>query len=437
MKTQITKIFLFVVTFLGINNSMLSQNQSYAEIDKVLRMYVEGQYSKIIDYLEKEKNEPLTSTEYYYLGMSYAQLKNLKNALTGLGKAVELDSLNINYRLNFARYLHQYGRTKEAISNYNFIIDKDSSNIIALYELGLVNLPLRDFEEVKRIFTKVCSLNETDFLARYYLAFAQANTAVTAEDTANVYVSISKAINLNFEYIPTWELGGSFAIASKNYMYGLWQYIRLTQLNPNKAEYYYRAGFCAEKVKYYDTAIGLLNKAIKRDSTIANFYSHLGFCYFALGEFDSALVAYKNAVLLDDENPANDINVALTYEKLDSLNNASIYYESALQKYPYDKIIFTLEKLASVNYRMRNFNEAIIFCDRALNLDPNSVQSLFYMACALDQLNKTNKALEYYKKALVELKKDEKFSKETEYVIQQIAQIESKVKERKFWEGSK
>jgi tetratricopeptide (TPR) repeat protein len=437
MVTQYKKIFLLLSVFTGLGNSVFSQNQSYGEIDRVPKMYIEGQYLNVINYLENEKKEPLTSNEYYFLGMSYAQLKNLKKALTGLEKAVELDSLKIIYRLNFARYLFQYGRTNEAITHYNFIIDKDSTNIIALFELGMVNLPLRDFEEVKRIFTKVCSLNENDFLARYYLALSQANTASTAEDSSNVFISISKAISLNFEYIPSWELAGSFAIASKNYMYGFGQYIRLTQLNPNKAEYFYRAGFCAEKVKHYDMAIGLLNKAIKRDSTIANFYSHLGFCYFAVGEFDSALVAYKNAVLFDDVNPANDINVALTYEKLDSLNKANIYYESALQKYPYDKIIYTLEKLAAVNYRLGNFNRALIFCDRALNLDPNSVQSLFYMACTLDRFNKTSKALEYYKKALAELIKDEKFSKETEYVNEQITQIESKVKERKFWEGSK
>lgn len=435
MVTIYNIILLCLLVFMGLNNILLSQNQSYNEIDKIRQMYVEGEYLKITNYLEKEKKEPLTSNEYYYLGMSYAQLKNLKNALIGLEKAVELDSLNVNYRLNYSRYLNQYGRTKEAVNHYKFIIDKDSSNVIALYELGTINLSLRDYETAKSIFTKVCTLNEDDFLARYYLALSQVYTASTQVDSANAFISISKAISLNMEFIPAWDLGGAFAVSSNKYMMGFTYYWKLTQLDPNRAEYFYRAGFCAEKAKHYDMAIGLLNKAIQRDSTVANYYSHLGYCYFAVSEFDSALFAYEKAAELDFTNPANDINVALTYEKLDSLDNAIIYYESALEKFPYNKIISVFEKLVSINYRQKNYNKVQTICEKALTLDPESSHSLFYMACALDRENKTSKALEYYNKAAIQLAKDEKFTDELKYVNEQIEEIKTKVKERKFWEG--
>lgn len=437
MKTLHYKsLIVFLLMFGWYNTSLLSQSAAY-DIDSISRMYVEGKYSNIIEQLGKENNNQLSAIEYYYLGMSHAQLKNLKNALTGLEKAVALDSLNNNYRLNYARFLNQYGRINDAVKHYQLIINKDTANVIALFELGIIQTQKKDFELAYNLFTKVSEINNQDFLAAYYRAVTKINMLSTKEDTTEAYILISKAIGLNMEYYPVFELAGSFAIASKNYMFGFGQYARLIQLNPNRAEYYYRAGFCAGKSKHYDLAIGLLNKAINRDSTVANFYSHLGYCYFAVGEFDSALASYKIAAEIDNSNPSNDINVALTYEKLDSLSQAQVYFESALQKYPYEDIVYTLDKLAQLSYRLKNYNQVLNFAEKALVLDPTSAQSLFYLACSFDRLNKTNKALDYYKKALVELKKDEKHSREAEYVNEQISQIESKAKERKFWEGSK
>lgn len=430
-----TPLIFFLFTW-GNSLLLLSQNIS-SDINIIARMYVEGNYSKITEYFEKEKSTSLSAIEYYYLGMSYSQLKNLTMALQALEKAVEIDSLNNNYRLNYARFLNQYGRINEAMKQYQIVIDRDTLNVTGMFELGLIKTLKRDFDTAYNLFTRISEINDKDFLAAYYRAFTKINMLSTKQDTIDAYILINEAVRLNMEYSPIFELAGSFGIASKNYMYGFGQYSRLIQIDPERVDYFYRAAFCAEKSKLFNPAIGLFNKAIKRDSTVANYYSHLGYCYFALGEFDSALVAYKKASEIDYSNPSNDINVALTYEKLDSLSQAQIYFESAIYKYPYEDIVYAFEKLSQLSYRQKNYNQAISYSEKALVLEPASAQALFYAACSLDRVNKTNKALEYYKKASIELKKDKKFSKELEYVNEQISQIELKTKERKFWEGSK
>lgn len=415
--------------------------QSYVELnaqgvgDDIVKLYIGSDYQKVIEIQKSKKTGDLTAADWYYLGLSYLQIKNIKEAVNAFERCVKIDSANIAYRLNYSRALNQLGRTEDAIKNYDIIVEKDSSNIAALYDVGLILINRKDFVSALPIFAKLCDFNRSDFLSAYYLALSVYQTAETPEDTLRVNDLIFKSRLLNFEYIPSAELAGVFDL-NRNYFENAYvSYSLLTILNPANAEYFYRAGFCFEKMKNYDGAIGLFNKAIKRDSTVANYYSHLGYSFFMVGEFNSSLAAYKYAAVMDPENPASYLNLGLVYEKLDSLEAAKNAYERSLQFYPYSKIIFATEQLEAINYRLKNFEQTQVLCEQALTLAPNSIESLFYLACSLDALGKSNKAVEIYKKAAALLENDEKYKTELEHVNKRIEEIAIKVKEKNFWEG--
>ena len=154
-----------------------------------------------------------------------------------------------------------------------------------------------------------------------------------------------------------------------------------------------------------------------------------------VGELDSSLAAYKYAAVLNPEDPASYLNLGLVYEKMDSLELAKSAYETALQYYPYSKIVFTAEQLEAINYRLKNFEQTQLLCEQVLTLAPKSMISLFYSACSLDALAKTDKAMQAYKQAAAVLEKDENYKKELEHVNKRIEEIKAKVKEKNFWEG--
>lgn len=432
-KIKILLIYIFLVHSSTFSITLM-QGVLNQEVD-IVRLYIEAQYSKIINLLENKTQTTFTASDYYYLGMSYSQLRKLNKALDALHSAVALDSVNDGYRLSYGRLLNQYGKTNEAVNNYNVIINHDSLNSFALHELGLIYINRKEYQQAKKIFSKLCEQNKEDFLSAYYLALTKVETAETESDSLDASLSISNATRLNIEYTPSFELAGAYCLANNNYMPAFAHYSRLTVLNPTKAEYFYRAGFCLEKTKNYDGAIGLFNKAIGRDSTVANYYSHLGYAYFMAGEYDSSLVAYRSAALLDFENPASYMNLGLVYEKMDSIVQAKFMFEKALEVYPYERIIHATEKLILLNYRLKNYEQTTLLCEQVMVLSPNNVPALFYLACTFDAEGKTNKALEYYKKASVELVKDDLYKKELEYVNTQIQLVTQNIKERKFWEG--
>lgn len=424
---------LFLITILILKTNFAFATP--ANINEIIKLYNESEYQKVIDLLSAKNPEELTTEELYYLGLSNFQVKNLKSAANAFEMCVKIDSSKISYRLNYARTLNLIGRANEAITNYDFIIKKDSTNTAALYDLGFIYTGKKDFPRAKKIFTKLSELNKKDFLSAYYLALCAYQTCETHEDTLRVNDLIFNSRLLNFEYIPSAELSGIYDLNRNNFASAVVSYSLLTKLNPENAEYFYRAGFCYEKMKDYDSATVFFKKAVKLDSTIANYYSHLGYAHFMLEKYDSSLSAYLKAAVLDPENSASYLNIGLVYEKMDSLDLASAYYEKALQFYPYSKIVYTAEKLIEVNYRLKNYEQVQVLCDQVLALAPKSVQSLFYSACSYDAAGKTDLALERYKSAADQLKNDERFKNEFNYVTTQIEKIKSRDKERKFWEG--
>lgn len=431
MNKFISILFLIAMLISKLNFAFAEQ----ANISEIIKHYNESEYQKVIDLLSAENPEELTTEELYYLGLSNSQVKNIKGAASAFEKCVKNDSSKISYRLNYARALNSIGRANEAITNYDFIIKKDSANTAALYDLGFIYTGKKDFSRAKKIFTKLSELNKKDFLSAYYLALCAYQTSATHEDTLRVKELIFNSRLLNFEYIPSAELAGVFDLNRNNFASAVVSYSLLTKLNPENAEYFYRTGFCYEKIKDFDSAVVFFTKAVKIDSTVANYYSHLGYAHFMLEKYDSSLSAYLKAAVLDPENSASYLNIGLVYEKMDSLDLAGAYYEKALQFYPYSKIVYTAEKLIAVNYRLKNYEQVQVLCDQVLALAPKSVQSLFYSACSFDAAGKNELALERYKKAADQLKSDEKFKNEYKYVTAQIEKIKSRDKERKFWEG--
>lgn len=408
-----------------------STNQS----EDIVQLYVNGQYLKVINFLESKKTETLAASDYYYLGMSYSQSKNLKKALSALSNAVKLDSLNDGYRLNYARLLNQYGRTNEAIQHYGQLILRDSLNRAAQYDLGIIYVNKKEFNNAKKIFSKLSEENKEDFLSAYYLAFAQVQTAVTSSDSTEAEKSIYKAIHLNPEYIPSLELAAAYYISKEYFMMSFSYYSTLARLNPANAEYFYRAGFCFEKVKNYDGAIGLFNKAIKRDSTVANYFSHLGYAHFMVEEYDSSLTAYKKAAELAPENPLSYLNLGFVYAKIDSVESAKASFERAIQNYPTAQIISVFEELIALNYKQKNYDELQKTAEKVLVLNPQSAKSYFYLACTNDETGKDGKAIEYYRKVLSAINRDPLYQKEVEHAVKRVNELTEKEKEKKFWEG--
>lgn len=435
MKTiRIIILFLFSVATYAFSATQFEGTSTNREED-VIQLYLNGEYAKVINFLKSKKTETLVASDYYYLGMSYSQTKDLKKALLAMSNAVKLDSLDDGWRLNYARLLNQYGRTNEAVTHYKTLISRDSLNRTAQFDLGVIYVNKKEYYTAKKIFSELCEQNKEDFLSAYYFAFTKVETAETHEDSLDASLSIDNAVRLNVEYIPTFELAAAYSISNNNYMPAYAYYSRLTELNPANAEYFYRAGFCLEKTKNYDGAIGLFKKAIERDSTVANYFSHLGYAHFIVEEYDSSLFAYKKAAVFAPENPLSYLNLGFVYAKIDSIEAAKDSFERAVVYYPIAQIISALEELIMLNYKQKKFDKVRQITEKVFALNPQSAKSLFYLACTNDESGITDKAVELYRKVLSAITHDPLYQQEVEHAVKRIQDLTEKEKEKNFWKG--
>jgi tetratricopeptide (TPR) repeat protein len=77
---------------------------------------------------------------------------------------------------------------------------------------------------------------------------------------------------------------------------------RLSQEDPQNAEYRYWMGRLEYDAGKYATAIGRFNEALARDPTSVRAHDNLGLCYEALDDPDTAIVHYREAVRLNRQN---------------------------------------------------------------------------------------------------------------------------------------
>ncbi|MBI5730085.1 MAG: hypothetical protein HY963_03015 [Ignavibacteriales bacterium] len=208
------KIILFTV-FIIIQSSNIihAQNSSRPVNDSLLtlskKFYNESLFKEAVEVYKDSNFKKLTAEELFYLGLSYGNLRATIKASQYFARAVELTPDHNGYRLQLARLLSQLGKTNEAVSNYNVIVQNDSNNVTALYELALINFDKKEYGKAIQIFSKLEKLNENDFLSSYYLGYAM---LMSPDPNAAELITkhLEHSVAINPEYIPAISLLACF-----------------------------------------------------------------------------------------------------------------------------------------------------------------------------------------------------------------------------------
>jgi len=148
-----------------------------------------------------------------------------------------------------------------------------------------------------------------------------------------------------------------------------------------------------------DTALALIQKALRIDSDRAEGFSSLGLVFHLLGDFERALASYDAGLGIapNDAELRNRRGVALL--ELDRPHEALADFESALDAKSDD-----LDALGNYGNALLKLNHpaaALAVYDRALALAPENAQLLTNRAVALRRLDRPQEALMSASRALV------------------------------------
>jgi tetratricopeptide (TPR) repeat protein len=334
------------------------------------------------------------ASERFGLGIAYASLNDLERASTFLRQAESLDSANVSYRFQLARFLVQAGAVKEGQIQYEMILRQDSCYLPALTALGLLYNEPDSYEKAADTYRRVLHLNPNDFLSHYYLA----NIMVSLLNVDSAVICLNTCLNLNPSFVPALNVLASIYYGKKRYDEALPLYQRAVALRPNNAEFLNKVGLCYRNLDHYAPAASAFRRASELDSLNASYFGNLGHSYYWLAKYDSSVIAYKRAMVLDDENSVYFLNLALAYQRLDSIEAAARAYRRAIWTCHPEIVLDLQVKLGSVYFLGKDYRSAIEVYQSVLRTAPENRDAQFFLASAFDNLNEYSTAVLNYNK---------------------------------------
>ncbi len=131
-----------------------------------------------------------------------------------------------------------------------------------------------------------------------------------------------------------------------------------------KTLYYDDLGWCLEKVRRYDEAIGVFGQVLSLDPKDSYAHRELGICYYYTQQFDKAINALEKAVSLDPSDALNHLWLGHAF------------------------------------YRTKNDDAASNALDKALKLDPKSFDANYWRGLSLMRARRLEEASDCLRKAV-------------------------------------
>ena len=256
------------------------------------------------------------------LGVLYYQTGEKEKAFSHYQKANSLKPENIIFQKNIADfYLVEKGDIEKSLSIYTQILAENPQDIEILLAIGQVCVALNKYEDAAVFFNKIVDIEPWN------------QTAWKALEL----ISQSESEKISFR-----------------------------QESPDSL--YQKVQACLTSGKQ-EEAMDLLNQMVVRFPDNALAYNDLGVLHFKLGDKIKSLSYYQQAVQLAPNNPAFQKNLADFYlVEMDKIEEALKIYLDVLKKDPSD--METLFALGHICIQLERFEDARVFYDRILNIEP-------------------------------------------------------------------
>ncbi|MGB3151489.1 MAG: tetratricopeptide repeat protein [Maribacter sp.] len=343
-------------------------------------------------------------------------------AMGNYSKAINFYSKegSANASLQIARSYNAIGNYEKAIVQYEAVVQENPNLQIASFELGKLLFKVKDFNEARKLFSKLVSNESGNPEYHYYLgeAFRELGQPVSS------LVAFKNAVQIDSTHLRSlFQLGKYFTIkqerdnALRYVDTGLRFYENDVSLINLKALILYNDG-------QYEKAIPLFERVLELGERKEYVYEKLGYSYYKNWEFDKAKEAYQQVVAINDDNSDAYFSLAEVYRKNRELDSAAVYIKQGMAiKRP----IFAkgYNALAGLAREKGDLKTALAFYEKAHGEEPQAPRHYYQICTLYDQLGEdAKKKLEYYEGFL------QKYGSKQPYISDIVARRISELKEQ-------
>ncbi|XP_009587121.1 anaphase-promoting complex subunit 6 [Nicotiana tabacum] len=172
---------------------------------------------------------------------------------------------------------------------------------------------------------------------------------------------------------------------------------------PQKALSWFAVGCYYYCIKKYDQARRYFSKSTSLDGTFASAWIGYGNAYAAQEEGDQAMSAYRTAARLFPGYHLPTLYIGMEYMRTHSFKLAEQFFMQAKSICPSDPLVYN--ELGVVAYHMKEYKKAVRWFEKTLAHIPSSLSEMWEstvinLAHSLRKLKRYNEAITYYERAL-------------------------------------
>ena len=395
----------------------------------------EGDLGKALKIYKQLVNKyPEFYAGYFFIGKIYAEQGKIVDAEKEFLKTLDLEPDLEGAKFELIKLYKSLGEEQKTIEIYKEILKRNSNNIRAALELGLLYYKNGMIKDSDNLFNDLAakSLSDSEVIrevAQIYLDKKKYNDAIIVIEgmlkslpgSSDIHYAagIAYAINdkeiaiAHFKQVPTDSKFYQNAVIQIPFLYRELGKIReainflenLIKNVPDKPELMlYLASFYEENEEFYK-AEKVLKKAIKIDPKNIEFHFRLGVVYDMWDKKEAAIESMKTVISLDPHN-ANALNyVGYIYAELGiNLDEAESLIKEALKHSPDDGYI--TDSLGWVYYRKGRYKDALKLLKKAVDLAPDDPTILEHLGDVYLKTTNKKKALKFYERSLLKREKD-------------------------------
>lgn len=409
---------------------------SQSEIDEINILLINKRYNEALELTKKLNFEfPNNASYYYQQALIYNLLYKYPQAINSIKKAIELDSLNMDYLAEYGFMLQKIDMDIKSQEIFEKVIEKDPFNLNVGISLSNTYLKQKRNEQAEKILMNLYlkdSLN--GFIARNIglCSYKQGNSAKTIK-------WLLRAIQLDSTDIKAYKLLFSVYAAKEEFDLAFRTIDKAISIDPQNKYLYILAGDLHVIRNHNFRAIPEYLRAFEVDSSDEELPAKLGLSYYKIQNYEKAkyylLIADKRQMNLDVCKHLGYIYKAIDYD------SSTMFFNKALDILrPDNNSIFEIYvKIAENHIQLKNYQHTIHWYERALKLELTGIWSMSLKNKVLidlafvyaDKMNDKMKAIEYLGKvtddSIFVLNEKDYYS----YAQQQI----TKLKEELFFEG--
>ncbi len=366
---------------------------------------------------------------HYNIAASLAeQDPNSELALAHCMEAVRLQPEFAQARVQLGVLLARGGRTKDAMDQYQQVLQSHPDNSEAHDDLGVALASEGKVEEAAIHFAEALRLNPDNANAHYNLG--------------NSLLDIGKINDAITEYELALRIQPDFASAQNSLAMALVRegktpdaiaaYQRSLLSNPNHADAHYQFGNFLLQVGRVNDAVAEYEEAVRLRPDFAKTQNNWGVALARLGRIQDATAHYQQALHLAPDDAEVHYNLGNAYRQLGNLPEALNHYQEAVRIDPnhseahnnlgniflqdgrfedaiaeYNHVLSIKRDSASAESnlglalaRLGRIHDAIAHYQQALRIDPRRAEAHYNLGNALQQLGKIRDAIAQYQEAL-------------------------------------